>query len=307
MARAALLVTASGTAVACPHGATGEVTCFGEAIVDGAFTIPEVPAGKYDVFAAPPEGRSDLAVSSAVLVELAAGEHEEGVALVYELAESEFELSGVVYDGVDGPVIAGASVVVYPHCECSGFEATTNSDGFYSYSLPDGEYFIQVSKEGFEPASTTVTIDGAAVTQDFHLAEPTPPEFDLTGTVTDGEGAPLHGASVMVYPDPCVECTQLHALATDASGLYSVSLSAGDYEVTVGQAGFRTQTVFLTIVDAPVTQDFTLALEPIFCICPGGLTPAPAPGTDTVTVTHTTMRFAPAARRRSDFGSPAPS
>lgn len=286
-ARAALMLTAAGTAVACPHGATGEVTCFGEAIVDGAFTIADVPAGKYDVFAAPPEGRSDLAVSSAVLVELAAGEHEEGVALVYELAESLFELSGVVYDGVDGPVVAGASVVVYPPCDCSGFETTTNSDGFYSLSLPDGDYLIEVAKEGFEPASTTATISGAAVTQDFHLAEPPPPEFDLTGTATDSGGAPLQGASVLVYPGACVECGHLHALTTDAEGLYSVSLPAGDYEVSAGKSGFRSQTVTVTIVDAPVTQDFTLALEPIFCICPGGLTPAPEPETDTETDTVT--------------------
>ncbi|MFB6248488.1 MAG: SusC/RagA family TonB-linked outer membrane protein [Salinibacter sp.] len=80
----------------------------------------------------------------------------------------------------------------------------------------------------------------------------------VTGTVTDGEGAPLPGANVAI-----VEVQQ--GAATGADGTYEITgLEPGEYTVEVSLVGFSTQRATVTIeAGEEVTQNFTLSSDPM--------------------------------------------
>ena len=294
-------VVAAGTAFACPHGATGDTVCFGEVIVDGAFTISDVPPGNYDVFATPPEGRSDLAASDSVLVELTEGEHEEGVALTYNLAPT-FELSGTVREaGVEGPFVEGASVVVFPSgCDCSGTETTTNSDGFYSFFLTPGDYFVEVSKDGFEPASANITIVDADVQNDFELSA-LPTVGSISGKVTDSDGATVQGAAVFACPTTLdAGCTEE---ASNADGNYVIAELPFDTYAVHAEPGTNTHLSSSPDRSAEITatnpdaQGIDLVMPPAevaVCIICGEVAAS--------SESHSTLKL-PAAAPRPDTGA----
>jgi subtilisin family serine protease len=81
----------------------------------------------------------------------------------------------------------------------------------------------------------------------------------LQGTVTDAEdGGPIAGASVTARlgAQPEIEA----AIATDATGKYTLTLAAGIYDLTVEVKGYFPQTIarIAVIRDEVVTQDFAL-------------------------------------------------
>src|SRR6202166_4831695 len=64
-------------------------------------------------------------------------------------------------------------------------------------------------------------------------------EASMNGTVTDTTGAIIAGATVKVKN---VEIATARAIVTDNTGRYDApSLAVGKYEVSAGQAGFRTE------------------------------------------------------------------
>ena len=80
----------------------------------------------------------------------------------------------------------------------------------------------------------------------------------VTGTVTDGDDAPLPGANVAI-----VEVQQ--GAATTAEGTYEITgLEPGEYTVQVSLVGFSTQRATVTIeAGEAVVQNFTLSSDPL--------------------------------------------
>ncbi|TCC45827.1 hypothetical protein E0H75_29360 [Kribbella capetownensis] len=77
----------------------------------------------------------------------------------------------------------------------------------------------------------------------------------LTGTVTDGTGAPLPGARLST-PDSNV-------VTTGADGMYQLYLDAGDHDVTVQSFGYATQTFHVQIgAQTTTTKDLQLSTTP---------------------------------------------
>lgn len=67
-----------------------------------------------------------------------------------------FAISGTIRDGSNGEELLGASVAVK---ELPGTGAITNAYGFYSLTLPKGQYTITARYLGFADSSVTVTLE----------------------------------------------------------------------------------------------------------------------------------------------------
>ncbi|MCD6572243.1 MAG: carboxypeptidase regulatory-like domain-containing protein [Thermoplasmata archaeon] len=100
-------------------------------------------------------------------------------------------ISGKVFDS-DGNPVAYATVTVKGVLQSEdlselGLEAfksyttTTSLDGSYQLQLKAyfSMYMITVSKDGYKPATDTVTVTGDSVTKDFSLERETPPPADV--------------------------------------------------------------------------------------------------------------------------------
>ncbi|RLF32020.1 MAG: hypothetical protein DRN08_07165, partial [Thermoplasmata archaeon] len=100
-------------------------------------------------------------------------------------------ISGMVLDS-DGNPVAYATVTVKGVLQSEdlselGLEAfksyitTTSLDGSYQLQLKAyfSMYMITVSKDGYRPATDTVTVVGDIVTKDFSLERETPPPADV--------------------------------------------------------------------------------------------------------------------------------
>jgi len=78
----------------------------------------------------------------------------------------------------------------------------------------------------------------------------------VSGIVSNKSGDPLPGANVIV------EKTNLGA-ASDLDGSYSISLSSGEYELTVSVIGFKPQTKPITVKDKNILIHFSLQIEAV--------------------------------------------
>ncbi|WP_308120174.1 S8 family serine peptidase [Streptomyces poriferorum] len=124
----------------------------------------------------------------------------------------------------DGAPVAGATVELDGPMNAL---ADTRADG--TYSLPKlmvGDYGVKVTKYGYTPAASTVTVtEDATTTRDLSLA--TAPTGTLSGTVSTLSG-PEAGARIEVAGAPAETGT-----TTAADGTYRLELPAGTYLVTI--------------------------------------------------------------------------
>ncbi|MFA6278323.1 MAG: TonB-dependent receptor [Pedobacter sp.] len=82
-------------------------------------------------------------------------------------AQKNFSVSGVVKNGTTGETLIGASIKII---ELPQLGAATNSYGFYSISLPDGNYNMEVSYIGYTTFTKKITVKANAKV-DFELVE----------------------------------------------------------------------------------------------------------------------------------------
>jgi Carboxypeptidase regulatory-like domain len=140
-----------------------------------------------------------------------------------------------------------------------GSVAATVTGGVYTISgLPASTYTLRYAATGATLRIADAYVDGAGVTYDFGSATnfaltattPTTASFavsavgGISGTVTDSNGAPLAGVTVLVFS---LAGTQLPVTATTAvDGTYTVpDIFAGQYQVEfLGLAGSNLGTTF---------------------------------------------------------------
>ena len=72
--------------------------------------------------------------------------------------EVGYTVSGTVTDGTDP--IEGAAVVIFNEDEDEVTSASTDKGGDFTFSLPDGTYYIYVSAEGFKAKYAEITVNG---------------------------------------------------------------------------------------------------------------------------------------------------
>ncbi len=96
-------------------------------------------------------------------------------------AQQKFTLSGTVTEGASNETLIGVTILV-PELRTG---ATTNEYGFYSLTLPEGEYQIQVTSLGFEDIVQTIQLN-QNLKINFQMAEQ--PERLEEVVVTDQAG-----------------------------------------------------------------------------------------------------------------------
>ncbi|MDI6804553.1 MAG: TonB-dependent receptor [Bacteroidota bacterium] len=72
------------------------------------------------------------------------------------LAQNKYTLSGIIKDAETGEALIGANILVK---ELKGVGSTTNAYGFYSLTIPEGKYTIQISYIGFKPRTDTISLN----------------------------------------------------------------------------------------------------------------------------------------------------
>lgn len=75
--------------------------------------------------------------------------------VIEEEEESTFTISGTVYDDSNKELLIGATIVI----DNRSFGTTTNAYGFYSLTVPSGEYQIAYSYLGYEQVVKATSID----------------------------------------------------------------------------------------------------------------------------------------------------
>ncbi|MBP8067663.1 MAG: carboxypeptidase-like regulatory domain-containing protein, partial [Pedobacter sp.] len=82
-------------------------------------------------------------------------------------AQKNFSVSGIVKNKSTGETLIGASVKLVGTAQ---FGTSTNSYGFYSLSLPEGNYKLEVSYVGYSPISKEIMVK-SNTKEDFNLEE----------------------------------------------------------------------------------------------------------------------------------------
>ena len=157
-------------------------------------------------------------------------------------------VTGAVTDG-NGSPLAGAAVAA------GGLSTVSAADGSYALNnLPAGQTTISASLTGFQSGSATVSVVAATTT-----AAPTitlvSGSGSITGTVKNGSGAAISGASVGFGGG---------TTTTDASGVYTLAgVPVGTVQLVASAAGFQSVTQNVTVSGgATTTANFTLAAAP---------------------------------------------
>ncbi|RZK57542.1 MAG: hypothetical protein EOO87_02605, partial [Pedobacter sp.] len=89
------------------------------------------------------------------------------ISLSFAFAQKNYTLSGVVKSNATGETLIGASVKIVGATQIG---ASTNSYGFYSLNLPEGNYKVEVSYVGYTTLAKDLVIKANAK-QDFSLEE----------------------------------------------------------------------------------------------------------------------------------------
>ncbi|WP_434741861.1 S8 family serine peptidase [Micromonospora sp. SH-82] len=162
-------------------------------------------------------------------------------------------VGGTVTDAADGDPLVGATVVA------GSRQATTDSAGRYSLTVPAGEVTLTASAYGYGERTETVTVaEGDEVVRDFTLRAAT--SVTISGTVTDGSGHgwPLY-ASIEVSGRPGAP-----VFTNPVTGRYSVTVPGdADYRLTTTARypGYRTVQSEVTVTDTTATVDVAVPVE----------------------------------------------
>ncbi|MGC2742382.1 MAG: carboxypeptidase regulatory-like domain-containing protein [Candidatus Angelobacter sp.] len=138
-----------------------------------------------------------------------------------------------------GAPIAGASV------SSGGNGAITGSDGGYTLQVPGGTSTLTAALAGYQSASESVTVTAGQSTQAATLQiQPVNPG-NVTGTVVNGSGQGLSGATVSAAG---------LSTTTAADGSYALNnLPAGQTTINASLTGFQSGSATVTVVAATTT------------------------------------------------------
>lgn len=169
------------------------------------------------------------------------------VSSAFTLAADTLEISVQLTDAVymltfsvtDGTLpVEGALINV------GTFQVTTNAGGMANIGILPGTYDYDVTREGFEPESGTVTIINEPVTENVILTAIIPVyEYTVTFNVTRDE-LPVQGAVISIADT---------SLLTGTDGVATIDLIDGEYPYTITAQWSDTITGTVTVAGADVT------------------------------------------------------
>lgn len=191
------VVDARGVPVACQVQAFAEeaelqfpvLPVFGRTDFQGNFVLAGVCPGTYTLVMVPP-GNS---AQHGEIVRLAPQEQLTNLKLVYDLGEV-FAVSGIVIDESDLPIQNAQvrlSTLERPPLGVTPSVATDDSGNFHFEGLPEGEYVLHASADGFSGMATATAAAGAS---DVVMRLPSTHSIQLS--VVDKQGGPVTSFTV---------------------------------------------------------------------------------------------------------------
>ncbi|MBN2585790.1 MAG: OmpA family protein [Candidatus Fermentibacteraceae bacterium] len=146
-------------------------------------------------------------------------------------------LSGTVTDSLTGEAVF--ATVTFPGMPV-GNVTSDGVTGAYAHIVPEGEIPVTVVAPGYRNASAMIELEaGDTVTLDFALL---PNLSTVTGSVRDGEGMPIAGASITIgSPTPVI-------VTTDGSGVFTADVEAGTWPIAVQAEGYLTDSRSVTLM-----------------------------------------------------------
>ena len=249
-------VTNAGTGAPL-SGATVAVASIGVTATtdtNGNFTLAGVPPDSGELLVVKASGFS----SASKVVTVVAGETVSAGTIALTPLPTASTSTGTVTITNAGTVapLSGATV------GGTGFSTTTDSNGNFTLTgLPPGPQTLTVSRSGFSPTTTDVTVEpGKTLSAGTIALTPLPTFGTITGTVTNARtGAPLSGATVGGTG---------FSTTTDSNGNFTLAgVPQGPEELlSVTASGFSPETKVVTVVGGEIVSADTIALLPVILI-----------------------------------------
>jgi len=219
---------------------------------DTGYLDREFPLGSYRVTAAK-EGYEDTTATFEISVD------GENVTVILALRESPSSLYGSTKDSNLNPL---SFVTIHAVSQTTQEERETSSDlnGNFTLGLSSGSWILTASKPGYKSSDQrsiylspgqTLNLDDPANGGPFILIQNT---YTLSGTVTTPSDEAVWGAEVKATGEDQEEVT-----VSNAQGQYSLTLTAGDWTLTVTKEGYVSpQPQVVTIIDHNISLNLTL-------------------------------------------------
>ncbi len=147
--------------------------------------------------------------------------------------QQKFTLSGTVYEAASNETLIGVTVAV-PALRTG---VTTNEYGFYSLTLPEGEYAIQISYLGFSDVIQTVSLT-KNIALNFHLLEEAE-QLDEVVITEDVEKVDIRKPQMSVNVMSAATIKKIPVILGEADVIKSILLLPGVTNAGEGASGFN--------------------------------------------------------------------
>jgi len=225
----------------------------------GNFSLSILP-GPFEVFAS----KNGYQPSEEQSISLVSGENK---ALDADLVitKNANTISGVVVNELQQPVF-GVQVTLQNSVT---YTKSTNANGHFSFSAPDGEFQLSAEKQGFiSPPVRTVTVTGG---QDYTVTPSITMQGNasiIRGVVSDG-AVQIQGAEVKAFPQSGAP----QVTTSDTYGQFTFNVASGTYTLSAAKPGHTLAgTVQVTVQSGATASGINLALAANQCTINGKVT-----------------------------------
>ena len=229
-------------AIICEHSLHSDIKKTTKSDAFGNFSISLIP-GPYQIYAEKEGFKNNSPLSFSV---------ESGETLAMDtpisLVKNRNEIFGTVFNSSQQPVYGVKVVLSKADLK---FERQTDTNGLYSFYVEDGTWVLFAEKSGFvSPAETSVSVTGG---EQLEISPPIVLQLNagiLQGKVSDGFRV-LPNVEVTVTP----AAGNTFKTTTDEYGQFSLSLSAGTFEISAAKENYT----FAHPVQVAVTAGKTIS------------------------------------------------
>jgi hypothetical protein len=208
---------------------------------NGQFSYATLPTGSYTLTAAKPG--YTLAANAAVQVSISA---TNVGGLLVPLGASQTTVWGIVIDSATGNQVGGVNVSALSTSNAVLANDQTDQAGRFEFAtLPAGSYKVQL-KDGGWSGLANVTIGSTPVRADINAAT-LPGSTAISGTVRDGAGAAVRGATITITA--CTKPASIYTVTTTSSGFFKQAVSETAAAAVGWKAGAVTCPSGAAIVD----------------------------------------------------------
>lgn len=152
----------------------------------------------------------------------------------FAYSQDKVILSGTIADKASNETLIGATVIVK---EAHGSSSITNAYGFYSITLPKGEYTISVSYLGYEPIEERISLTGNT-TKDFYIQEKSK-SLDEVVVTANSSRAVISRPEMSVNKLPISVVKKMPAILGEVDVLKSLLQLPGVANAQEGASGFN--------------------------------------------------------------------